>query len=138
MADRREQIDQLLADTDREGYARALRDAIAILQSKLTETNVADVPKKEVTPAPIAPRGRGRPAKAIALVRDLILAQPGLKGVEVFRTLEAQGTPVIERTVRSFLRRLRDGKIIWQRKDRWYPRPSERGTVENRSVETTH
>jgi plasmid stabilization system protein ParE len=129
MSSRREQIDRLIAEQEaeaRESYARGWRDAIAALQAKAPELSSSESP---AVPVPIRPRGR--PPKAIGLVRDAILAKSGLKGVEVVKILESQGTPVIERTVRSCLRRLRENKIIWQRKGRWYARPNERAEAGN-------
>jgi len=135
MSDRREKIDRLLAEVDRESYARGWHDAIAALQAKAPEISQAEfapVPESE-TRADSAPplRQRGRPAKAIKLVQDEIFGEPGLRGVDITRALAKKGTPVIDRTVRSCLRRLRENRVIWQRKSRWYPRPKERHIAGN-------
>jgi hypothetical protein len=136
MADRREKIDRLLAEVERESYARGWHDAIAALQSKAPEIPpdefAPEAPENETrVDSATSPRQRGRPAKAINLVRDEIFAEPGLRGADVTRALAKKGTPVIDRTVRSCLRRLRDNRIIWQRKYRWYPRPKERQDAGN-------
>jgi hypothetical protein len=135
MSDRREKIDRLLAEVERESYARGWHDAIAALQAKAAEIApvefAPEAPKDETeidTAAP--PRLRGRPAKAIKLVQDVIFAEPGLRGADITRALAKKGTPVIDRTVRSCLRRLRENRTIWQRKYRWYPR-SERHEADN-------
>jgi len=121
VSNRCDQIASLIEEAEREAYARGWRDAIAALQAKAPEVPTESIESNgKVMPE----HTRGRPAtKAIALVREIIIAKPGLKGVEVFRTLQAQGTPILERTMRSCLRRLRDSKVIWQRKGKWYPRP---------------
>jgi len=125
---RREQITSLIEDAERESYARGWRDAIAALQAKAPEVS-AESSSETANGKETSEPNRGRPAtKAIALVRETITTKPGLKGVEVFKTLEAQGTPVLERTIRSCLRRLRDSKVIWQRKGKWYPRPTDTGS----------
>jgi len=51
------------------------------------------------------------------MVRELISAQPGLRGVDIANQLDGR---VLERTVRSCLHRLRGHHEIWQRKGRWY------------------
>jgi hypothetical protein len=123
--DRREQINRLLAEAERESYARGWRDAIAALQAKAPElsSDSGVTPERKETNGASAPeKPRGRPAKAISVVRELISAQPGLRGVDIANQLEGQ---VIERTVRSCLHRLRGHHEIWQRKGRWYPRDRE-------------
>jgi hypothetical protein len=136
MSDRREKIDRLLAEVERESYARGWHDAIAALQAKAPEiapVTVAqgDTENETRIDSVAPPRLRGRPAKAINLVRDEIFAEPGLRGVDITRALAKKGTPVIDRTVRSCMRRLRDSRIIWQRKGKWYPRPKERQDADN-------
>lgn len=118
----REQMDRLLAQIEREAYARGWADAIATLQEKAA----ALPPPSESTRGPTASepdtqRGRGRPATYIGIVRDIITTTPGLKGAEIVRESQRRETPVEERTVRSCLRRLK-GKHVWQREGRWYPK----------------
>jgi hypothetical protein len=136
MSDRREKIDRLLADVERESYARGWHAAIAELQAKAPEIAPID---------PIADtrgnggdvdsitrhRQRGRPEKAISLVKNEIFGEPGLRGVDIVRSLEKKGTPVVDRTVRSALRRLKGSKTVWQRNGRWYPKSKERHDAEN-------
>jgi hypothetical protein len=131
MTEIHDQVAHLLKQVEQEAYARGWTDAIAALQAKaasLAESApgmgiIQDrpLPKPDVV-ADDAPRGRGRPAKAISIVEDIILTGPGMKGVEIVSETERRGTPVLERTVRSCLARLRERRVIWQRKGRWYPR----------------
>ena len=123
MSDIQEQIGRLLEQAGREGYARAANEAIAILEDAIARLRQLGAP-----PPSVQPRPRGRPAKAIGLVHDMVVAKPGLTGVEIVKALAEAGTPVMERTARSCLRRLRDSKVIWQRQKKWYPRPKESAT----------
>jgi hypothetical protein len=125
MPDYRAQIAFLQKELEREAYNRGWRDAIAAVKAELTELKASAITIPVVDPLTItadAAKG-GKPPKSINLVREIIADLPGLTGVEVVRGLEARGTPVLERTVRTCLRRLREDKIIWQRRGRWYPRP---------------
>ena len=135
----REQIESLLAILERdarESYARGWADAIDALKASAPQI-AAEKETREDTgngadsdSKPVVRVQRGRPEKAISLVRDAILTEPGLRGVDIVRVLERNGTPVSDRTVRSALRRLR-GKVIWQRKHKWYPKPKEPTEDEN-------
>jgi hypothetical protein len=138
MPNYREQIESLLGAMERdarESYARGWADAIAALQAKAPEIAQA-IPAGDTKGNGAASdskqpqRARGRPEKAISLVQGAIFAEPGLRGVDIVRVLESNGTPVSDRTVRSALRRLR-GKAVWQRKHKWYPKPKERTDAEN-------
>jgi hypothetical protein len=136
MSDRREKIDSLLAEVERESYARGWRDAIAALQEKAPEMAPSDPnADKRGNGASADPgahqRQRGRPEKAISLVKNEIFGDPGLRGVDIVRSLEKKRTPVVDRTVRSALRRLKGSKTVWQRNGKWYPRLKERPDAEN-------
>lgn len=130
------EIERILAEAEQEGYARGFADAIAAMTAAATEAAKTSVvaPTPALTPesAPVAEsaaaapangngRGSGRPAKFISLVHEAIVTTPGIRGSEIVRYLEEQGTPVMDRTVRSCLRRLK-GKEVWQRSKRWYPK----------------
>ncbi len=52
-------------------------------------------------------------------VLQTIRAKPGLRGIEILKSLEAAGTPVHERTLRTALARLKE-HFIEQREERWY------------------
>jgi hypothetical protein len=127
MADSREQMDRLLKQIEQEAYSRGYADAIAAVTAAAT----AAAPRLAESPAPITspadqdshdePRGRGRPATAVAAVRDAIFEKPGMKGADLVRYLDQRGTPVLERTVRSCLRRLKNDQVR-QREGRWYPK----------------
>jgi hypothetical protein len=53
-------------------------------------------------------------------VLKAIQASPGMRGVEILRALEAAGTTVHERTLRTALARLKYHHFIEQREERWY------------------
>lgn len=142
MAGQREQIGQLLDDMEREAresYARGWRDAIAALQAKALEMapSASVVDANIGTTVGLTPpvRSRGRPEKAITLVQTEIFGEPGLRGVDIVKSLESKGTPVVDRTVRSALRRLKGSKVVWQRNGKWYPKPKERVDAENETGE---
>lgn len=127
MADSREQMDRLLKQIEQEAYSRGYSDAIAAVTTAAT----AAAPKLAESPVPVVPtpredegdepRGRGRPATAVASVREAIFEKPGMKGADLVRYLDQRGTPVLERTVRSCLRRLKNDQVR-QREGRWYPK----------------
>ena len=140
MSDRREKIDSLLAEVDRESYARGWRDAIAELQAKapnLAPINPLADKRGNGVHVDSKPRQRGRPEKAISLVQNEIVGEPGLRGVDIVRSLEKKGTPVGDRTVRSALRRLKGAKIAWQRSGKWYSKSKDRPDAENEIGEAT-
>lgn len=112
-----------------EAYARGWRDAIAALQSQAAQLGVPTNAKQEAADSPPPPKPRGRPAKAISLVRDAIYSTPGLRGVDLIGKLSTGDTPVVDRTVRSALRRLRKSRVIWQRNGKWYPKQNESAGV---------
>lgn len=127
----REQMDQLLKQIEREAYARGWADAIATLQARVSElpktesvatesAAKAEPIAKAQTATVVHPGGFGH-ATAIKTVRDIIFAQPGLRGADIVRESERSGRPIQERTVRSCLHRLK-GKDIWKREGRWYPK----------------
>jgi hypothetical protein len=134
MPGQREQIERLLDEMERESresYARGWRDAIAALQAKAPEmapiNPIADKGGNGANVDSVAlQRQRGRPEKAISLVKNEIFAEPGLRGVDIVRSLEKKGTPVGDRTVRSALRRLKGAKIAWQRNGKWYSKSKDR------------
>jgi hypothetical protein len=55
-------------------------------------------------------------------VYEAILAQPGLRGMELVRKLGADTPPIQERTVRTALSRLKDRKMIEQHDGGWHVR----------------
>lgn len=144
MATTREQIEALARQMETqadEAYARGWRDAIAALQSQAAQLGVPTNAKQEAADLPPTPpaKPRGRPAKAISLVRDAIYSNPGLRGVDLIGKLSVGETPVVDRTVRSALRRLRKARVIWQRNGKWYPKPKDAagvGDVETNNGET--
>jgi ribosomal protein L31E len=135
LSDRREQIDRLLAAVERESYARGWRDAIAALQAKAPELppRDSDTGMGRNATNDSAEKHRGRPPKAISMVRELILDHPGLRGVDIANQLDGK---VIERTVRSCLHRLRGHHEIWQRKGRWYPKDGNAENARREAIDT--
>ena len=135
MTTKREQIEALARDMEaeaEEAYARGWRDAIAALQEKAPQpARPITAQEGNGTGDSRVQRGRGRPEKAISLVRQTIESAPGLRGVDVSRRLATGENPVSDRTVRSALRRLRNSRVIWQRKGKWYPKSQDTGEVEH-------
>lgn len=137
MPDRREQIIRLIAEAEGEAYARGYNDAIAAMNAAVAAAG----PRPQTIPAessaPISSgetpvtRPRGRPAKIINLVHNMIIAKPGLTGAEIVRALQSQGTPVLDRTMRSCVRRLKNSGEIRQRAKRWYPKSKDKIGIEN-------
>lgn len=129
MTDSRSEMDRLLKQIEQEAYARGYADAIAAITAAAASVapkaseSVPVVSFENVAPNPSiqAQRGRGRPSTAISIVRDAIFEKPGMKGADLVRYLEQRGTPVLERTVRSCLRRLKNQEVR-QREGRWYPK----------------
>lgn len=129
MTDSRAEMDRLLKQIEQEAYARGYSDAIAAVTAAATAAapKMGDSAPAEAAPPKSAesdgdaPRGRGRPATAVMSVRDAIWTKPGMKGADLVRYLDQQGTPVLERTVRSCLRRLKNVEVR-QRDGRWYPK----------------
>lgn len=116
-----EEFFRLVRQLEAEAYDRGWRDAIAAVTARADELRrqpAADAGRPETVK--IA-KPRGRPAKALGLVKSIITEYPGKTGVEIVAALESRGTPVAERTVRTCLRRLRLTRAIHQREGRWYP-----------------
>lgn len=73
------------------------------------------------TPAPMPQRkARGRRAQAPKLVVSVLEQSPGLRGVDIVKKIQEQGTAVHERTIRTALRRLKKAGVIAQREGKWY------------------
>lgn len=131
MSDIEDKIAKLVAEAERRGSDKALRyifDLVSVMlddpEFKLPTTNF----NFEIKPKR-AERG------TMSLVLDAITKQPGLRGVELHRWLEARGTPVEERTVRTNLRRLRQDRLVMQRDKRWYPKSANLPEGEDTTVD---
>jgi hypothetical protein len=127
MIDSRAEMDRLLKQIEQEAYSRGYSDAIAAVTAaataaapKLTESP-SSPPAEQEAEKEDESRGPGRPATAVMSVRNAIWTKPGMKGADLVRYLDLQGTPVLERTVRSCLRRLKNVEVR-QRDGRWYPK----------------
>lgn len=125
-----QRFEALLAEAEKEAYARGWREAIEAMTRAATTLTAAPgqtsvnsgrgAEKPTITPAqPKSPRGR-RPT-AVAAILETINEHPGLRGHEIISYLEAKGIQSNDRTVRSALRRLK-GTHIWQRSQKWYPK----------------
>jgi hypothetical protein len=79
-----------------------------------------------------APRPKGRrgrpPSKALEVICDCISPTPGMCVAE--KAAQLADSNVKEPTVRTYLRRLKQRKSIWQRTGRWYP-TQERAEIES-------
>lgn len=133
MPDFIEKITSLIEEAKNEAYSRGYNDAINAMNAAVS----AVTPKvRVIDPASIGPyaetpanRPRGRPATAINLVQTMINERPGLKGAEIVRALGKQGTPVLDRTMRSCLRRLKTKGDVRQRAKRWYPVSKDKADI---------
>lgn len=134
MTDHKAEFMRLLDEFKREEYERGWRDAVSALTQKASEM-MAPAVQPRVLPMPKHVKVPGRPGKALALVNDAIKEKPGLNGVEIVRLLAEKGTPVVERTVRTCLRRLRLAHQVKRRDGRWYPVNQEQQTAQNASGE---
>lgn len=132
MANYKEQFSVLLADIELEAYQRGWRDAIAAIAKKAEELMNPTTPAADkaafIEPSAVR-KPRGRPAKAPAIVKELILGHSGLTGAEIVRLLVSQGSTVGERTIRTALHRLKKAEAIEKRGDKWFPakRPGSAG-----------
>jgi hypothetical protein len=124
VADRNEKIAIIIAEAEREAYARGVRDTTAAFAAKATELLSSTDTPTPAKPTPEANGTRGRPStKAITIVKNVVFAKAGLKGVDVVKAVHLIDGNIPERTVRSCLRRLsKNTHDIWQRDKRWYPK----------------
>lgn len=134
MTDLQAEFMRLFEEFKREAYEKGWHDAVAALTEKAAEMK-APPPKPHVLPTPKHVKVQGRPGKAQALVHDAIKEKPGMNGVEIVRHLTERGTPVVERTVRTCLRRLRLAHHVKRRDGRWYPINQEQQNAQNASGE---
>jgi ribosomal protein S7 len=126
MPDYNEKIISLIEEAKNEAYSRGYNDAISAMNAAVTAVSpkVRIIDPASIGPyreAPVSSRPRGRPATAINLVKTIIGESPGLKGAEIVRALGSHGTPILDRTMRSCLRRLKASGEVRQRSKRWYP-----------------
>ena len=126
MADRNEKIASIIAEAEREAYARGVRDTTAVFAEKAKELLQQGPPTEMPRPPPTqkANGTRGRPSTtAITIVKNAVFSNPGLKGVGIVKAVQEIDDKIPERTIRSCLRRLsQDTHDIWQRDKRWYPK----------------
>jgi hypothetical protein len=111
------------------GYNDAVRDAARALKRLRQEAqanrakeraNGHDSDNEEAREEIVVQRYRRMRANSDQMrVLKAIRATPGMRGVEIVRALEATGSPIHERTVRTALSRLND-RYIEQRDDKWY------------------
>ncbi len=134
MSDPRDEIARIIADAEKAAYQRGWNEAtiaMAVAASQLRNPNIVpDAPPASPVPEP-TPTGPGRPASNVRkIVGDIIMANPGMAGVDIVKAAQAVDGSIKERTVRTSLRRLRLAKVIWKRTGLWYPRAKEKTTAE--------
>jgi hypothetical protein len=122
-------ISAIEADAYRRGFNDGLRAAMRAVKGLRPTAQHADAdaggaePLEQPDPvpseAPPKPPRQLRENSDQMRVLKAIQSSPGMRGVEILRTLEAAGTPVHERTLRTALARLK-GTFIEQREERWY------------------
>jgi hypothetical protein len=89
--------------------------------SALIAEKPAPSPPPAVTQAQLEQSGadpEDRPSKDIVL--SLIRQTPGMRGVEVVQAAEKAGTPLLERTIRTALHRLKIEELIRNEDGRWF------------------
>src|ERR1700691_2738132 len=128
--DPRDKIAEIIVEAERSAYQRGWNDACAAIRESVDHHLRHDTgPANEVAPQPKGRRGRP-PSKALEVIRDCISATPGMRVVEIVKAAQLADANVKEPTVRTYLRRLKQSKIIWQRTGRWYP-AQERAELDN-------
>jgi len=70
--------------------------------------------------APTEPDRHGTKLPAASIVFQIIMSQPGLRGVEIVSKASDLTPPLKERTVRTALHRLKEDDKIESRDQRWY------------------
>lgn len=68
-----------------------------------------------------------RPPTAAEIVLEIIRHEPGLRGVEIVEKTGAMSEPLLERTVRTALYRLKNASKIRSDNERWYVVAEEDG-----------
>ena len=119
-------VSALEADAYRRGFNDGVRAALKAVkglrpakQPPAPSAN-GSKPAEPVAPTPPQPMRQLRENSDQMRVLKAIRASPGMRGVEILRSLEAARTPVHERTLRTALARLRDNHFIEQKEERWY------------------
>lgn len=118
-------VSEIEAAAYRRGFNDGLRTAIKAVKSlRSSKQQSAEPDGSDPDAGPLAPRPRItrrlRQRSDQMRVLEAIRATPGMRGVEILRTLETANTPVHERTLRTALARLKGHGFIEQREDRWY------------------
>ena len=119
-------VSALEADAYRRGFNDGVRAALKAVKG-LRPAKHPPAPavngSKVAEPAPVEPPQPVRQLRENSdqmRVLKTIRTNPGMRGVEILRSLEAARTPVHERTLRTALARLRDNHFIEQKEERWY------------------
>jgi hypothetical protein len=124
-------VHEIEAAAYRRGFNDGVRAALKAVKGLRPRQPIADTngsgleqtaPLESVAPvAPPQPTRQLRENSDQMRVLKAIQTNPGMRGVEILRALEAVGTPVHERTLRTALARLKLNHIE-QREERWYPK----------------
>ena len=120
--DPRDKITEIIVEAERSAYQLGWNDACTAIRESVNQhqRNDARSPNEKIAPRPKGRRGRP-PSKVLEVIRDCISVTPGMRVVEIVKAAQLADANVKEPTVRTYLRRLKQGKIIWQRTGRWYP-----------------
>jgi hypothetical protein len=128
-------VSQIEADAYRRGFNDALRafsGAVKGLRptasTTATESQIepksddvnSQEPQLPMKRGGSIPRRRLRENSDQMRVLKAIRETPGMRGIEIVRTIEAAGQAIHERTVRTALSRLKGAGMIEQREEKWY------------------
>jgi hypothetical protein len=124
-----DKIAEIIDEAERSAYRRGWNDACSAIRESVDQHQPRDTSSSNGTIAPRARRGRP-PSKTSEIVRDCISANPGMRSDAIVKAAQLIDADLKELTVRAYLRRLKQRKIIWHRADRWYP-GREKSAMEN-------
>jgi hypothetical protein len=127
----RDKIAEIIAEAERIAYQCGWNDACAAIRESVDHHQRHDTSTSNGTIAPQTRARRGRPpSKTFEIVRDYISANPGMRSEAIVKAAQLVDADLKEPTVRAYLRRLKQKKIIWHRADRWYA-GREKSPMEN-------
>ena len=129
----RSKLDSVIAEIEAAAYQRGVDDTLRtisgtvqklrneIVHAQVSAARVVDIISNvAASENGHALRRQPRAKSGQAHVLQMIREKPGHRGVDLVQLLEAAGTPVNERTLRTALIRLRQRGAIHQVQDRWY------------------
>lgn len=111
------------------GFARGWDAAIKRFRELMEKSGEDQVPQAAPSNAPsLFTQDYDQPRlsrRASDVVLDIIRTKPGIKGAEIVRASEEIGEPVLERTVRTALYRMKRGGQIRNLDGGWYASPTQ-------------